>query len=199
MRRATILVVADDDERLRDTLGILVRSLGHEAAAAGDIAGAERVLAERAVDLVVSDLSMPGGSGVDLLEVVRRADPNTPVIVLTAHGTVETAVEAMKTGAFDYLVKPFDAGEMEQRIARALAFRRFQVENNYLREEVETPGDPDELIGSRTPCGGSSTSCSRWRRPGRRSSSAERPAPARSWSRGRSTAGAHGRPISSSR
>jgi two-component system, NtrC family, response regulator AtoC len=199
MRRATILVVADDDERLRDTLGILVRSLGHEAAAAGDIAGAERVLAERAVDLVVSDLSMPGGSGVDLLEVVRRADPNTPVIVLTAHGTVETAVEAMKTGAFDYLVKPFDAGEMEQRIARALAFRRFQVENNYLREEVETPGDPDELIGV--------SDAMR-----RVFDLVQQVAPTRasvlisgetgtgkSWSRGRSTAGAHGRPISSFR
>jgi DNA-binding NtrC family response regulator len=145
MRRATILVVVDDDERLRDTLGILVRNLGHEAAAAGDIAGAERVLAERAVDLVVSDLRMPGGSGVDLLDVVRRADPNTPVIVLTAYRTVETAVEAMKKGAFDYLVKPFDAGEMEQRIARALALR-LQVENDYLREEVETRGGRDELI-----------------------------------------------------
>ena len=149
MRRATILVV-DDDERLRDTLGILARNLGHEALAAADVAGAERVLAERAVDLVISDLRMPGGSGLDLLDVVRRMGTNVPVIVLTAYGTVETAVEAMKKGAFDYLVKPFDAAEMEVRIERALTLQRFQLENDYLREEVEQRGGLDDLIGVST-------------------------------------------------
>ena len=146
MKRATILVV-DDDERLRDTLGILVRSLGHDAVPAADVPGAERVLGDRVVDLVISDLRMPGGSGLDLLDVVRRGDPHTPVIVLTAYGTVATAVEAMKKGAFDYLVKPFDAGEMELRIERALALGRFRVEADYLREEAETRGGLDELIG----------------------------------------------------
>jgi two-component system response regulator AtoC len=146
VRRATILVV-DDDERLRDTLGILVRNLGHDALPAADVPGAERVLAERDVDLVISDLRMPGGSGLDLVDIVRRAAPRVPVIVLTAYGTVETAVEAMKKGAFDYLVKPFDASEMELRIDRALALQRFQVENDYLREEIETRGGFDELIG----------------------------------------------------
>src|SRR5581483_12008756 len=146
VKRATILVV-DDDERLRDTLGILVRSLGHDAVPAADVPGAERVLGDRVVDLVISDLRMPGGSGLDLLDVVRRGDPHTPVIVLTAYGTVATAVEAMKKGAFDYLVKPFDAGEMELRIERALALGRFRVEADYLREEAETRGGLDELIG----------------------------------------------------
>ncbi len=146
MRRATILVV-DDDERLRDTLGILARNLGHEAVAAADVAGAQRVLVERAVDLVISDLRMPGGSGLDLLDIVRRGDAHTPVIMLTAYGTVETAVEAMKNGAFDYLVKPFDAAEMELRIERALTLQRFRLESDYLREEIETRGGLDELIG----------------------------------------------------
>ena len=146
MRRATILVV-DDDERLRDTLGILVRGLGHDAVPAADLAAAGGLLRERSIDLVISDLRMPGGSGLDLLDVVRQADPHTPVIMLTAYGTVETAVEAMKKGAFDYLLKPFDASEMELRIERALALRRFRLENDYLREEVETRGGLDELIG----------------------------------------------------
>jgi two-component system response regulator AtoC len=146
MRQATILVV-DDDERLRNTLEILVRNLGHRALAAADVGGAERLLAEHAVDLVISDLRMPGGSGLDLLDIVRRGDANTPVIVLTAFGTVETAVEAMKKGAFDYLAKPFDTGEMEVRIERALALQRFRLENDYLREEVEARGGLDELIG----------------------------------------------------
>jgi two-component system response regulator AtoC len=146
MRRATILIV-DDDERLRDTLGILVRSLGHEALAAPDGSAAERLLSQQPVDLVISDLRMPGRSGLDLLEIVQRVDPHTPVIMLTAYGTVETAVEAMRKGAFDYLLKPFDASEMEVRIERALALRRFRVEIDYLREEVETRGGLDELIG----------------------------------------------------
>jgi DNA-binding NtrC family response regulator len=105
------------------------------------------VLEERHVDLVISDLRMPGGSGLDLLDAVQRADPQTPVIMLTAYGTVETAVEAMKKGAFDYLMKPFDAGEMEVRIERALALRRFRLESDYLREEAETREGLDELIG----------------------------------------------------
>jgi two-component system response regulator AtoC len=146
MSRAVILIV-DDDERLRDTLGILVRSLGHDPRVAADVAGAERVLAEGAVDLVISDLRMPGGSGLDLLDIVQRGDPHTPVIVLTAYGTVETAVAAMKKGAFDYLQKPFDAAEMEVRITRALALQRVRLESDYLREEAETRGGFEELIG----------------------------------------------------
>jgi two-component system response regulator AtoC len=146
VRGATILVV-DDDERLRETLGILVRNLGHEALTADDIGSAQAVLATREVDLVISDLRMPGGSGMDLLDFVLRSTPDTPVIMLTAYGTVETAVQAMHKGAFDYLLKPFDAGEMEMRVTRALAARHFRVENDYLRAEIEERDGLDELIG----------------------------------------------------
>jgi two-component system response regulator AtoC len=144
--RATILVV-DDDERLRSTLGVLLRNLGHEVLTAADLPGAQAVLREREVDLVISDLRMPGGSGLDLLDAAHAAAPDTPVIMLTAYGTVETAVQAMHKGAFDYLLKPFDAGEMEVRIARALALRRYRVENTYLREEIERQDGLDGLIG----------------------------------------------------
>ena len=81
---ATILVV-DDDERLRETLGVLVRSLGHQAIMAADVPSAERVLTERELDLVISDLRMPGGSGLDLLARARVAAPDVPVIVSTSH------------------------------------------------------------------------------------------------------------------
>jgi len=146
MRRAAILVV-DDDERLRRTLGVLVRSLGHEDLTAIDVATAEATLKEREVDLVISDLRMPGGSGLDLLDVVLHRSPQTPVIILTAYGTVETAVQAMQKGAVDYLLKPFDAREMEVRIERALALQRYRTENEYLREEIDAHGPVDELIG----------------------------------------------------
>jgi two-component system response regulator AtoC len=149
MRHATVLVV-DDDERLRDTLAILVRNLGYEALEAADLAGARAALVERDVDVVISDLRMPGGSGLDLLDFLERRDVRIPVIMLTAYGTIETAVEAMKKGAFDYLLKPFDAAEMALRLERALALQRFRLEHEYLREQSDSRG-LDELIGVSEP------------------------------------------------
>jgi two-component system, NtrC family, response regulator AtoC len=146
MTKAIILVV-DDDERMRQTLGILVRNLGHEAVPAENVPAAQAVLNEREVDLVITDLRMPGGSGLDLFDFMARAAPDVPVIMITAYGTVETAVQAMHKGAFDYLLKPFDTGEMELRITRALALRQYRAENDYLRAEIEERRGLDELIG----------------------------------------------------
>jgi two-component system response regulator AtoC len=146
MIHATILVV-DDDERLRQTLSLLLRTAGHEVVAAADVASAEAVLRERDVDLVISDVRMPGGSGLDLLESVRRLETDSPVILLTAYGTVASAVQAMQRGAFDYLLKPFDADELKLRVSRALALRRFRAENEFLRARPEGEPGLDELIG----------------------------------------------------
>jgi two-component system response regulator AtoC len=143
---ATILVV-DDDERLRHTLSLLLRTAGHEVVAAADVAGAEEVLGAREIDLVISDVRMPGGSGLDLLESVRRLDADTPVILLTAYGNVTSAVQAMQRGAFDYVLKPFDADELKLRVSRALALRRFRVENEFLREAPAGEPELDDLIG----------------------------------------------------
>jgi two-component system, NtrC family, response regulator AtoC len=143
---ATILVV-DDDERLRLTLALLLRTLGHEVVDAPDVTAAAVILREREIDLVISDLRMPGGSGMDLLEIVQGLDVDTPVILLTAFGTVEGAVHAMQRGAFDYLQKPFDADEMKVRVARALAARRHRIESTFLRTERDQSHGFDELIG----------------------------------------------------
>ena len=146
MTHATILVV-DDDERLRHTLSLLLRTAGHQVIAAADVAGADDVLREREIDLVISDVRMPGGSGLDLLESVKRIETDTPVILLTAYGTVSSAVQAMQQGAFDYVLKPFDADELKLRVARALALRRFRTENEFLRERPGGESGLDELIG----------------------------------------------------
>jgi two-component system, NtrC family, response regulator AtoC len=143
---ATILVV-DDDERLRQTLSLLLRTAGHEVVAAADVAGAEEVLRGREVDLVISDVRMPGGSGLDLLESIRRLEADTPVILLTAYGSVASAVQAMQCGAFDYVLKPFDADELKLRVSRALALRRFRAENEFLRQAPAGEPGLDELIG----------------------------------------------------
>ena len=146
MTHATILVV-DDDERLRHTLSLLLRTAGHDVVAAADVPGAEDVLRQRDVDLVISDVRMPGGSGLDLLESVKRLETDTPVIMLTAYGTVASAVQAMQRGAFDYVLKPFDADELKLRVVRALALRRFRAENEFLRERAGDEPGLDELIG----------------------------------------------------
>jgi two-component system response regulator AtoC len=146
MMRAAVLIV-DDDERLLQTLGILIRKLGHEPLPAADVTEARTILAAREIDLVISDLRMPGGNGLDLLAHVHETSPTTPVIMLTAYGTVETAVQAMHQGAFDYLLKPFDATEMEARIGRALAVRRFRAENEFLRDELAEREGLSALIG----------------------------------------------------
>src|SRR5262249_52829816 len=143
---ATILIV-DDDERLRTTVALLLRTLGHEIVEAPDVTAAESLLREREIDLVISDLRMPGGSGLDLLEIVQRLDLDAPVILLTAYGTVEGAVQAMQQGAFDYLQKPFDAEEMKLRVGRALAARRHRIESAFLRTELDQSHGFDELIG----------------------------------------------------
>jgi DNA-binding NtrC family response regulator len=141
------ILVVDDDARLLETLAILVRSLGHECLTASDGAGARRLLTDGEVDLLVTDLRMPGGGGMELLDFVGSTTPGTPVIVLTAYGTVESAVQAMQRGAFDYVQKPFDAGEMGVRIDRALEMRSMRAENAFLRETLANDGALDGLIG----------------------------------------------------
>jgi two-component system, NtrC family, response regulator AtoC len=146
MNAHSVLVV-DDDERLLQTLAILVRQLGHHVLTAHDVATAQTVLQSQEVDLVITDLRMPGGSGMDLLRFIQRDVPGTPVIMLTAFGSVEGAVEAMQQGAFDFVLKPFDANEMEVRIGRALDLRRVQREHAYLREAADDGDGFDDLIG----------------------------------------------------
>jgi DNA-binding NtrC family response regulator len=99
------------------------------------------------IDVIVTDLRMPGGSGMDLLRHVREYHAATPVILLTGFGTVEGAVTAIQDGAFDYLTKPIDVGEVELRLRRALETRRLNSENEYLREAAESVSAIDGLIG----------------------------------------------------
>ncbi|HPQ14712.1 MAG TPA: response regulator, partial [Bryobacteraceae bacterium] len=101
----TRILVVEDEEKLRRVLELQLRSAGFEVEKAGTAEEALR-LADRA-DLVLTDVRLPGMSGLELLAAIRRQNMTTPIIVMTAFGTVETAVEAMKAGAADFLLKPF--------------------------------------------------------------------------------------------
>jgi len=150
MRR---LLVVDDDARTRRVLQILARKIGLDCRAASSTDEALASFRAEQSDLVVTDLKMPGRNGIELLRELRAIDGEVPVVVLTAHGTVATAVEAMKLGAVDYLQKPFDVDALEAVIRRALDHSRFRVENRFLREEIGGGSPLGELIGDSSAMG----------------------------------------------
>ena len=140
-------LVVDDERRMRRVLQMVLEKMGIGSTATETAEEALACLATERVDLVLSDLRLPGMSGIDLLTRVRETDADVPFIVLTAYGTVETAVEAMKRGAFDYVLKPFDIEALEITIRKALEMQQYRTENRYLREQMNAVPSFESLIG----------------------------------------------------
>ncbi|HKJ02921.1 MAG TPA: sigma-54 dependent transcriptional regulator [Longimicrobiales bacterium] len=115
----TVLVV-DDEPHIRRIVEMALGDRGYRVVTAASAEDADRVLDTESVDTIVTDLQLPGRSGLDFLADVRASHPDLPVILITAYGTVETAVEALKAGAFDYVLKPFGVDELEALVAEAL-------------------------------------------------------------------------------
>ncbi len=132
---ADILVV-DDEESARVTLALLLEKRGHRVAQASGVRAAGERLAEQVFDLVVTDLRMPDGSGLDVLRAVQARQPGTEVILLTAYAGWESAKEAMRLGAFDYFEKGREPDELFHRIDQAFAKRALRRENANLRAQV---------------------------------------------------------------
>jgi two-component system response regulator AtoC len=145
------VAIVDDDRRTRRVLQILVDRLGLAAVAFEDAEHALAALAEESAALVLTDLRMPGLDGIAFMRRLRELDAHVPVIVLTAHGTVESAVEAMKLGAVDFLAKPFDVDALELLIQRSLDHARTRSEHRFLREQAERAPRFEELIGGSAP------------------------------------------------
>ncbi|MBP1635436.1 MAG: two component transcriptional regulator, Fis family [Acidobacteria bacterium] len=133
-----VILVVDDEPAQRTVLAGFLRKRGFEVVQAAKVEDALGELSARTIDLVLTDLRMPGASGIDLLEGARRINPEVPVVVMTAFGTVASAVDAMKRGAADYLTKPIDLDELEVLIARTLERRALVAENRELRRQLET-------------------------------------------------------------
>src|SRR6185436_15193135 len=147
LRMARILVV-DDQEMMRDSLATTLAREGHEVVAAGDGAAAlGRLGGGGRFDLLVTDLKMPKMTGIELLQEARRLRPEMPVVMMTAHASVPTAVEAMKLGAYDYIQKPFDGDAIKVLVERALEHSRLVRENQALRCMTELAA-PRPLIGN---------------------------------------------------
>ncbi|WP_036301468.1 sigma-54-dependent transcriptional regulator [Methylotenera sp. L2L1] len=129
-----ILAVDDEPSMLR-LLEISLRQAGYQALTARDGREALEVIQAHKVDCVVTDLHMPRMDGLQLLKEIRKTDAELPVIIVTAQGEIKSAIDAMKSGASDYILRPFDLEELELAIKRALSFSRLVVENKFLREE----------------------------------------------------------------
>jgi len=143
---ARVLVV-DDERKMRRVLQIVLEQMGLESVAAESAEEALRVFHAQRIDLVLTDLKMPGMSGVDLLERIRAVNSEVPVVVLTAYGTVETAVAAMKQGAFDYILKPFDVPAMEIVIRSALDAGRYRTDQRFLKQRIDPTRVFEGLVG----------------------------------------------------
>lgn len=147
--KATILVV-DDEKSTRDALG---RALRGEYAVflAENAAAALSVLEKESVDVMLSDVRMPGEDGLSLLRTVRGRFPSVACILLTAYGSVETAVEAMKSGAKDFLTKPVNLDQLDIVIGRTLHARSLETENRELRKRLDDRFGLENIIGSSAP------------------------------------------------
>jgi two-component system response regulator HydG len=131
------ILIVDDNETMREGMAATVRRMGHEAVVAGAGGEAIALLKKQAADLVVTDLKMEGVGGLEVVSAVKELDPACPVIIVTAFGTVETAVEAMRLGATDFLQKPFAPEVLRLKVERSLELRREKVARQRAEAEVD--------------------------------------------------------------
>src|SRR6476646_5095223 len=140
------VLIVDDEPNLRKILSAQLTRDGYDVMIAEDGEQGLSLLREHHIDLVITDLKMPKVDGMTLLREALREEPELPIVMITAHGTVDTAVEALKIGAFDYLTKPFDKDEVRQIVAKALKTR--QLAGAEATRVPEAPGARFGIIGS---------------------------------------------------
>jgi DNA-binding NtrC family response regulator len=140
------ILIVDDEARMATVVAQALAHAGYECDTCSSGEAALAALEARAADVVVTDWKMTGMDGVELLRQVRTRRPGLPVILLTAHGSVRSAVAAMREGAFDYVTKPFDNEELRACVGRALELTRLERENRYLKQEVASRYAPETVV-----------------------------------------------------
>ena len=141
------ILVIDDEKNIREGLQIALEDDGYEVLTAEDGATGLKTALSEAVDLVITDLRMPGAGGQEILRKVTSETPGVPVIVLTGHGTVETAVEAMRMGAYDFLTKPLDLDRLSLLVKRALQNRELVLQHRELVEQIRSDKAFEHIVG----------------------------------------------------
>jgi DNA-binding NtrC family response regulator len=143
----TVLIV-EDEQVLRESLAELLGEEGYEVFQAGDGKAAHDLILQRPVDLILSDVRMPEMDGLTLLSHLQRIAPQTPVIMMTAYGTVESAVAAMRSGAYDYLLKPVQFDDVLMKVGRALEFSEVTRVNRVMSEQLAAESLFHNLVGN---------------------------------------------------
>ena len=141
------ILVVDDERSVTDALQMILSDLGHHVDAAKNVADATALLKKSPFDLVFTDLRLPDASGIDLLTHIKTDSPDTQVILMTAHGSLDITIEAIKRGAFYYIEKPFTPNQVTMLVERALQFEAMTRENRSLKSALMGDGDDFGIIG----------------------------------------------------
>jgi DNA-binding NtrC family response regulator len=144
---ADTILVADDEPGIRESLAEILRDAGYVVQVAADGAAALAALEEQDFAVVITDLRMPGADGMTVLRRARETAPQTMVLVMTAHASVDTAVEALRGGATDYVLKPILFEDLLAKVARLLEYRHLEWQTQMLRRQVDADYDFDQLVG----------------------------------------------------
>jgi two-component system response regulator HydG len=141
------ILVVDDESSHRQMIEAVLSAEGYEISQADDGQTAIVAVEDRFYDLVIMDIRMPKISGIEALKKIKVISPGIPIIIMTAYASVGTAVEALKSGAYDYLIKPLDIEELKILVAKALRFRQLEQENVYLKERLNDRFDFSRILG----------------------------------------------------
>ena len=141
------ILVVDDEKSMRDVLGLMLKKEGYAVTLSPDGESAIRSIREKEFDLVLTDVKMPRVGGIEVLRAAKTASPDTIILLITAFASTETAIEAMKEGAYDYLTKPFQIDEVKMIIRNALEKRHLRIENKLLKRKLKGLAGVEDMIG----------------------------------------------------
>ncbi len=154
MKQAADILVVDDEVNIRNALATMLEKKGHRVRGVGTGEEALDQLEAASADLVITDLRMPGIGGIEFLRRLKNTWPDTEVLVMTAYGSIDTAVEAMRSGAYDYLAKPIDRERFSVVVEKALERHALASENKQLRDRLDTRARFDRMVGESEPLQG---------------------------------------------
>jgi DNA-binding NtrC family response regulator len=141
------LLIVDDERTVREVAREAALVLGYRAAASDSADQAMRLLESQSIDVVLLDMKMPGAGGLEILRQIKNRRPDIEVIVITGHGTVESAVQAMKAGAYDFMTKPFSLDQLKLLLERVASHLKLKTENRILREKIKSKQGFGSIIG----------------------------------------------------
>src|SRR5579871_446159 len=146
--RSLRVLFVDDEEHLQDVMRSELPRLGHEVTVCPDGRAALKALEKNSFDAAILDLRMPGMTGIEVLEHLKKVSPDTEAVVMTGHASMETAIEAVRLGAFDYVTKPCKLAQVETVLRKVAEKRDLQHKNLALQSRVQAAEGPTVLVGN---------------------------------------------------